>query len=138
MTSFDGVKVALRCGNSIVVIQRDNKPGLRFAGMWDLPGGGRESNETPFECAAREVVEELHISIKPTSIAWQKLHPAMHDPSLHAYFIVAIIKKSDVDGIIFGNEGQGWRLMPIDNFMRDPNVIEDLKTTRMQPYLNSL
>lgn len=49
------------CGNSyeILLIQRKNPP---FKGMWALPGGFMEMNETLEECAARELQEETGIS----------------------------------------------------------------------------
>ena len=51
MTDFIGVKIALLTNaDRLLVIQRDNKSGLQFAGLWDLPGGGREGQETPLEC----------------------------------------------------------------------------------------
>ena len=37
---------------------RDDKPGLRNAGMWVPPGGGLEENESFIECAYREFFEE--------------------------------------------------------------------------------
>lgn len=132
---FIGTKIALIKGDEVLVIQRDDKPGLRFPGMWDFPGGGRESDEAPFECTAREVDEELSIKLHQKSILWEKLHPALHDPSLKAYFLVATINDDDIAGIVFGDEGQGWKMMKIDDFMADPSVIEGLKG-RLGDYLN--
>lgn len=133
---FIGVKGALVYEGMLVVIQRDNKPGLRFAGLWDFPGGGREGNETPFECLNREVFEELHMHLKKSAVVWETTHPAMYDPSLLAYFIVIPITKADVDSIVFGDEGQGWKLMDVDEFMDSKEVVPDLKG-RLQPYLDS-
>lgn len=135
MTDFIGVKIALLCGDSLVVIQRDNKPGLRFADMWDMPGGGREDNETPFECVAREIVEELGIKISQDSVVSEKAYPAIHDPTLTSYFMVATINLDTIAAIKFGNEGQGWKMMTIDDFMSDPKVIEALKE-RLADYLD--
>lgn len=39
---FTGAKAALFCGASVLVCLRDEKPGLRWPGLWDLPGAGRE------------------------------------------------------------------------------------------------
>lgn len=136
MNDFIGVKIALLKDDEVLVILRDDKPGLRNANLWDCPGGGREDNETPFECVAREVDEELRIKLNPDSIIWEKTYPAMHDSSLTAYFMVAKINDSDIKSIVFGDEGQGWKMMSIDDFMSDPTVIEPLKG-RLKDYLES-
>lgn len=137
MTDFIGVKIALIRGNELLVILRDDKPGLRNANLWDFPGGGREGNETPFECVTREVDEELQIKLSPESIIYEKTYPAMHDPNLTAYFMVAKIDDKDIENIVFGDEGQGWKLIKIDDFMSDPTAIEALKG-RLNDYLVSV
>ena len=135
MTDFTGVKAALLLDNQqLVIIQRSNIPGLPYAGLWDFPGGAREGKETPFECLAREVKEELGISIKESAIIWQKTHPAMHDPKLTAYFMVARVTKTNIASIQFGDEGEGWKLTSIDNFMKSDDVVEPLKG-RLEDYL---
>ena len=135
---FDGVKVALLVGNDeLIVIQRDEKPGLRWAGMWDFPGGAREESETPFECASREISEELGLRISQEMITWKRQYPSMHDPNLCAYFMVAKISKSDVDQIILGDEGQRWNSIKVKDFLADQNVIEGLKD-RLSNFLASV
>lgn len=134
MTDFIGVKIALIKDNEVLVIKRDDKPGLRYANMWDFPGGQRENNETPFECVAREVQEELGIKLNPESIIWEKTYPAMQDPNLTAYFMAANIDDNDIASIVFGNEGQGWKMIKIADFMADSTAIEPLKG-RLKDYL---
>jgi len=136
MKDFIGVKIALLHDNQLVMIQRDNKPGLSFAGMWDFPGGGREGNETPEECIIREVEEELALHLKSEQIIWNKLHPAMIDPAQEAHFMVAKISDNDIANITFGDEGQGWRMFDIDEFFSSNNVVEHLKG-RLKPFLDS-
>ena len=136
MTDFIGVKIALINNGQLLMIQRDNKPGLRYAGLWDFPGGGRESNETPEECAIREVGEELHIPLTPDRIKYKKVHPAMHDPAVDAYFMVAEISDKDIENIVFGNEGQGWKMCSLDEFMNSNEVVEPLKG-RLKTYFDS-
>ena len=134
MDNFDGVKIALFFENQLLVYLRDDKPGLRFANMWDFPGGGRENNETPIECAQREVSEEFAINIKPDAIIWKREYPAMHDVNLKAYFLVACITKGDIDKIQLGEEGQKWDLMSIDSFLTRDDVVPGLKG-RLKDYL---
>lgn len=133
---FTGVKAALLFDNELVVFLRDNKPGLPFANMWDFPGGGREDAETPFECLKREVKEEFGISISGKSVVWQKEYPAMHDPSQRAFFCVVMLSQKEVASIVFGDEGQEWKLMSVRDCLKDENVVPHLKT-RLQDYLDS-
>ena len=136
MSDFIGVKIALVHNNELLVIQRDDKPGLRFAGLWDFAGGGREGRETPEECVIREVAEELGLNLSPSRIAWKSVHPAMHDSSIDAYFMVAAINEEDIANIVFGDEGQGWKMMSIDEFMKSEDVVPALKG-RLDTYLQS-
>ena len=134
---FTGVKVAVLFENTLIMQLRDNKPGLRFANMWDFPGGGRENKETPEECAIREIEEEFGITLRSESFIWKKEYPAMHDPSLTAYFLVARIRKEEVDSIVFGDEGQRWDVMAYDAFFASDDVVPHLKG-RFQDYLDTL
>lgn len=136
MRDFTGVKIALIKDDELLVIQRDNKPQLPYAGLWDFAGGGREADETPFECVAREVQEELGITITQASVLWQKVYPAMRDSSVDAYFMVAPITNEQIATIVFGNEGQGWKLMRIEEFMNSDAVVEPLKE-RLADYFRS-
>ena len=132
---FSGTKVALLYDNKLVMSLRDNKPGLRFANMWDFAGGGREEKETPIECAVREIEEELGITLRPESFIWQKEYPAMHDANLKAYFLVANVSKEEVGAITFGDDGQRWDFMEVEDFFKRDDVVPLLKG-RFQDYLD--
>lgn len=136
MIDFVGVKIALINNNKLLMIQRDSKPGLRYAGLWDFAGGARNNNESPEECVIREVIEELGITLKSEQILWKKVHPAMHDRKLNAYFMVAKISNDDIKNIIFGDEGQGWKMFSIKDFINSNEVVEPLKG-RLRAYLDT-
>lgn len=136
MSDFIGVKIALINNDKLLMIQRDDKPGLRYAGLWDFPGGGREYDETPEECVIREVDEELGIKVSLEQITYRKVHPAMHDPKLNAYFMVAEIPDKGIENIVFGDEGQGWKMFSFDEFMNSNEVVEPLKG-RLKTYLDA-
>lgn len=127
MQPFSGAKVVLLCDDQIIAIQRDQKPGLKFAGMWDLPGGGREEDETPIETASREVFEELGMRLNGEDFFYQKEYPAMVEKDSIAYFLAATITNEQVESIIFGNEGQGWKLTTIDEFVNDDTIVPFLR-----------
>ncbi len=133
---FSGVKIALRCEGKLLMYLRDNKPGLFQANMWDFFGGGREGDETPFVCIARELREELGVILEPSDIVWQKTYPSQKDPKQIAYFMVGDIQKEQLDGVVL-TEGQRWALIPAEDFLVRADVIPALKT-RYQDYLNTV
>lgn len=133
-TDFTGSKGALLCGDKILIYLRDNKPGLRFANLWDFPGGAREGGETPFECFAREVQEEFSITLPYESILWHRKYPSMYGDPLPGHFFVATITESDVQNIRFGDEGQRWEVTPVETFLGMEGVIQALKD-RLCDYL---
>jgi 8-oxo-dGTP diphosphatase len=135
MDTFTGSKVALLHDGKLVAIQRDNLPGLRFAGLWDFPGGGREDDETPEACAIREVQEELHLTLTPDRFIYRHAWPAMHDPSLTAWFLVAPLTAAEISHIILGDEGRQWQLISIKEFFSRDDFVPQLKP-RLQAYLD--
>ena len=115
---------------------RDNKPGLFNANMWDFAGGGREGDETPQECAIREVREEFEIELNPEDFVWKKDYPAQKDPNQRAIFMVAEVSREDIENIRL-NEGQEWKLFDQGEFFERDDVIEALKE-RFSDYLESI
>ena len=73
ISDFTGCKIALFCGDKLLTILRDDKENIPWPNMWELPGGGREGDESPFECAAREVFEELGIRLTKDCLVWRKV-----------------------------------------------------------------
>lgn len=61
--AFDGAKVAIVADGHVVALLRDERPGLPWAGFWDLPGGGREGRESPLACMRRETAEETGLIV---------------------------------------------------------------------------
>lgn len=131
---FSGAKIALLHDNHLISILRDDIPTIPFPNTWDLPGGGREENETPFECLQREVFEELGISISKESIDWAKKYPGLINPSQTSVFMVGSISQEQINAIIFGDEGQTYKLMPIEEFLVNNQVYGSMQT-RLRDYL---
>jgi 8-oxo-dGTP pyrophosphatase MutT (NUDIX family) len=61
------VAAAILVGTSgrLLFQQRDDIPGLLYAGLIGLFGGHREGSETPAECLARELLEETGEAFAP-------------------------------------------------------------------------
>ena len=106
-----------------MVILRDNKPDIPWPNTWELPGGGREGQETPLECLQREVWEELGLTLTEESIIWSKIYPSMLDKDRSAVFVVGRISQEQYREIRFGDEGQEFKLMPVEDFIKAEGVI---------------
>jgi 8-oxo-dGTP diphosphatase len=50
----------------ILMHQRDDKPGLHFAGYWSMLGGKIEEGESPEQAMQRELLEEISVTV-PTA-----------------------------------------------------------------------
>ena len=118
--AFRGAKAALFLGEQLVVILRDETPGLPFPGHWDLPGGGREGDESPFDCLARECREELGLTLREGDLHWQRAFRSGGDLN---WFFVARLPEDAVRRIVFGDEGQGWCLMSVRQFLTHPRAV---------------
>ena len=59
--------------NKILIAQRKAKDNL-FGGLWEFPGGKIEDGETPKECMARELKEELEIEVEVGTLITSTKH----------------------------------------------------------------
>ncbi|MCI3918213.1 NUDIX hydrolase [Streptococcus intermedius] len=131
---FSGCKIALLCDDKLLTILRDDKASIPYPNMWELPGGGREGEETPFECVQREVFEELSLKLEEAAIVWAKEYKGMLDPDKTSIFMVGTITQEEFASIIFGDEGQAYQMMDVSQFLADEKVIPQLKD-RLRDYL---
>ncbi len=134
--SFSGSKIALLLDGKVLVYQRDDFPGLRYAGLWDLPGGGREGDETPLECALRETEEEFALRLDPAAILWHRAYPSADFAGLIAHFFVARLEPHHVDAIVFGDEGQQWAMVDMTELLAREDFISHYRQ-RLRDYLES-
>ena len=131
---FTGCKIALICDGRILTILRDDKPTIPWPNLWELPGGGREGDESPFECAAREVYEELTIQLSKDDIIWSWIYPSMLDENKKSVFLVGKLTQEQFDSIVFGDEGQSFKLMSIEEFLTLDQVVPQLQE-RVRDYV---
>lgn len=133
---FSGAKIALLCEGLLLSYQRDDKPSIPWPGLWDLPGGGREGNETPLECALRETREEFGLTIARETIIWTRVYPGQGLGGLDTWFFVAQVPRGTFDNISFGNEGQRWAVTTTEAFLANPGAIKHFQHW-LQEYLLS-
>ena len=131
---FSGCKIALISDDKLLTILRDNISSIPWPNMWELPGGGREGEETPFECVQREVFEELGLKLKESDLLWVKEYQGMLDPDKTSIFMVGTITQEEFAGIVFGDEGQAYQMMDVSQFLSDKKVISQLQD-RLSDYL---
>ena len=137
LSDFTGCKIALFCGDKLLTILRDDKASILWPNMWELPGGGREGDESPFECAAREVFEELGIHLTEDCLLWSKVYSSMLFEGKESVFLVGKLAQEQFDKIVFGDEGQGYKLMSIDEFLGSDKVIPQLQD-RVRDYIKEV
>ena len=131
---YTGCKIALICDGRILTILRDDKPTIPWPNLWELPGGGREGDESPFECAAREVYEELTIQLSKDDIIWSWIYPSMLDENKKSVFLVGKLTQEQFDSIVFGDEGQSFKLMTIEEFLILDQVVPQMQE-RVRDYV---
>lgn len=134
LTDFTGSKIALFCGGKLLTILRDDKPTIPWPNMWELPGGGREGDESPFECVAREVHEELGIALTEDCLIWSKVYPSMLFEGRQSVFMVGQLSQEQFDNITFGDEGQAYKLMGVEEFLNSKHAVPQLQG-RLRDYL---
>ena len=134
ISDFTGSKIALICGDKVLTILRDDKDDIPCPNMWELPGGGREGDESPFECVAREVFEELGIHLTEDCLLWSRVYPSMLYEGRQSVFMVGQLSQDQFDSIVFGDEGQGYQLMTTEEFLNSSQVVPQLQE-RLKDYL---
>ena len=63
----------IESNDKILIAQRKSGDDL-FGGLWEFPGGKIENGETPEECMARELMEELEIKVEVGTLITSNKH----------------------------------------------------------------
>ncbi|PCJ08802.1 MAG: DNA mismatch repair protein MutT [Rhodobacteraceae bacterium] len=131
---FSGAKLALFLGRDLLVILRDDNVDIPYPGHWDLPGGGREGDETPAQCALRETYEEVGLQLRQQDLVWAREYSR---PRGQVWFFAAHQPLALVDQIRFGSEGQSWKLMPPREYCTHPLAVPHF-TIQLKDYLEEI
>jgi mutator protein MutT len=71
---------------------------------WEFPGGKVEAGETLAECAIRECLEEIDVTVKPLKLI-QDLRHSYPEKSVHLYFVLCELSSGTPKAI----ECADWR-----------------------------
>jgi 8-oxo-dGTP diphosphatase len=77
MDSLKTVTAAVIVQDGRVLIVR-RKPGQKLAGMWEFPGGKVEAGETLESCLARELLEELGLTVSVGPVLAESIYNYDH------------------------------------------------------------
>ncbi len=119
---FIGAKGLVYIGDKFITYRRDGNTSI-FPFYIDLPGGGREVGESPFQTFQRETMEEFGITVEEKDIIFSETHFDPQRPEQNSYFMVTrplAISESD---IVFGNEGLEYSLMSAEEFLGRTDVV---------------
>ncbi len=133
---LNGTKGLVFIGEKIIVYRRDTET-TSFPLQIDLPGGGRENNESPFETFKREVREEFGLTIEREDISYSKKYQSSLDPSKVAFFMATRPLNIEAKDISFGDEGLEFFLISPQDFVNLEDGV-NRQQDKVAEYLNSL
>jgi 8-oxo-dGTP diphosphatase len=121
--NFHGVKGLVFIGDKILTYRRDTNT-KSFPLYIDLPGGGKEENESPFDTFKRETKEEFGIEINSIDVKYAKQYMSVMDPTKESYFIVVNPLNIEESDIVFGDEGFEPMLITLDEYLKLNDAIK--------------
>ena len=124
---FVGAKIVLLIGDRLLTLLRDDIPGIVYPGWWDMPGGGREGTERAEACVLRELGEEFGLGLGAEALAWRGVFDSPTTGGQAVWFAARLPAEAEAE-IVFGDEGQGWRLMPPEAWLAHPRAIPHFKS----------
>ncbi len=133
---FEGTKGLVFIGDKIIVYRRD-KNAPQHPLKLDVPGGGREGNETPFQNFQREVNEEFGLNLTRDDLRYGRRYEASDGSGRIGYYLVAKLEVVEAEKIVFGNEGQDFTLMTLEEFL-DRHDVWPAYQERSKDYLETL
>lgn len=134
--NFHGVKGLVFVDDKIVVYRRDTNT-ESYPLHIDLPGGGREEGESPFDTFKRETKEEFGIEINSTDVKYAKQYMSAMDPTKETYFIVVNPMNVKEGDIVFGDEGSDPTLITLSEYLKLNDAIKRQQDKAID-YLNAL
>ena len=134
MKPFHGAKLALFIGEKVLAILRDDYDWIPYPNTWDVPGGERDGQESPEDCALRETREEVGLKLSEDDLIWKRQYFSTTRPGEDSWFFVAHMPAELESDVVLGDEGQKWELMEVESFLERADVIPFLQE-RLRDYL---
>lgn len=131
-----GVKGLVFVGARIIVYRRSADAPTNPLEL-DLPGGGPEPGETPFQTFKREVKEEFGLDITEQDVVYARRYPSVLVPGKYGWFPVAKLPAEAADKIVFGDEGLDYQLMSPAEWLARTDAWQFLQE-RTQDYFRSV
>jgi len=113
---FRGSKGLVFIGDEVLVYRRDGKTD-KFPYFIDVPGGGRQDDESPFMTFKREVAEEFGLEISDKDLKYSRKYDSIEEKGKFGYFLVAKLSAEKAHDIHFGTEGSDYFLMPFIEYL---------------------
>ncbi len=112
------VGVMVKCGDKILLCKRNNLGS--YPGMWSIPGGKLEGDESTQDCARREFLEETNVDIKDMDLNFIGLIPrhTRDGKKVKGLMYVYLLKveeciEPDFENAIDGEEHTDWDYFPL-------------------------
>ena len=112
------VGVMVKCGDKILLCKRNNLGS--YPGMWSIPGGKLEGDESTQDGARREFLEETNVDIKDMDLNFIGLIPrhTRDGKKVKVLMYVYLLKveeciEPDFENAIDGEEHTDWDYFPL-------------------------
>lgn len=124
MAQVKGAKILVMRGDETLIYCRDTDAGIVFPGLWDVPGGKVEPEETPRDCALRELAEETGLEIAPDRLSALSIYTPR--PGVRVALFRLDLRPGETAALRIGAEGHSWRFEPLARFLARTDSVPPL------------
>lgn len=96
-----------RDGRPVVFLAR-RAPGLRDAGLWELPGGKLEAGEDAGQALGREIREELGLEL--SILGHARIYEAQAGGRSYRFHVLPVRLSAELPSRLDAHDGFGWFL----------------------------
>jgi 8-oxo-dGTP diphosphatase len=113
-----------------LICRRDGRGSFPY--LLDVPGGGAEPGESPYDTFRRELKEEFCLTVEPQDIIYSRAYPTANKK--YTYFVIARLAIDRIGEIELGYEGLYWSIMSLRDYLQHHDVIPVINE-RIHDYL---